>query len=339
LLLQAGEAPAPQGVFLDVVNAPLNLPLVARRVGTRWQEHRAVMFAETADLGVDLGIEPVGLLHGRLEVIQDQSPGHPAKATEGPLQAAEEVVGGLAVDRLAVRLAGVAEHDPQDMGLASLAVGFDDGGTGAEVDLGLVAGVALDASEGELARVLEPADEAADAVVGAGEAVVGDQVLVDPLRSEAEVALGPDQLPPRLTATGATTASGLRIGPRSGGRDSESWGVLVSLRAWGRLGWFWRVLVGFGAEGRLGWFWRCFSQPQVTCDGLAVDPQFVGDATLGPAPAMECTNGLADGHLEQIRHDEAPGAEDLLSSLTGASGSPQNGWFSSAPRWLVLSAR
>ena len=39
------------------------------------------------------------------------------------------------------------------MGLAPLAVGSDDGGTGAEVDLGLVAGVALDAAEGELVRV------------------------------------------------------------------------------------------------------------------------------------------------------------------------------------------
>ncbi len=73
LLLQAGEAPAPQGVLLDVVDAPLDLPLVAGRVGARRQEHGAVVLAEGADLGVDLGVEPVGLLHGGLEVVQDHA--------------------------------------------------------------------------------------------------------------------------------------------------------------------------------------------------------------------------------------------------------------------------
>src|SRR3954471_737154 len=51
----------------------------------------AVVLAEGADLGVDLGVEPVGPLHGRLEVVQDQPPGDPAEVPEGALQAAEEV--------------------------------------------------------------------------------------------------------------------------------------------------------------------------------------------------------------------------------------------------------
>ena len=51
---------------------------------------------------------------------------------------------------------------PQDVGLAPLAVGADDRGAGAEFDLGLIAGVALDPPEGQVARPLEPAD----AVVG-----------------------------------------------------------------------------------------------------------------------------------------------------------------------------
>jgi hypothetical protein len=70
-------------------------------------------------------------------IIDDQPPGDPAEMPEGVLQAAEEVIGGLAVDRLAVALAGVAEHDPEHGGLAPLAVGADDRGPGAEVDLGL----------------------------------------------------------------------------------------------------------------------------------------------------------------------------------------------------------
>ena len=108
------------------------------------------MLAEGADLGVELGIEPVGLLHSGLEVIQDQPPRHSAKMAKGTLDAAEEVVGGLAVDGLAVGLAGVGQHDAEDMGFAAFAVGCEDWGAGAEVDLGLVTGLAFKAAEGEL---------------------------------------------------------------------------------------------------------------------------------------------------------------------------------------------
>jgi hypothetical protein len=101
----------------------------------------------------------------------------------------------------------VAQDDAEDVGLAPLAVGADDRRAGAEVDLGLVAGVAFDATEGQVLDPLEPADEPADAVVGADEAVVGDQVPIDPLRGEPEAALGPDQLPPGLAATGPTAAA------------------------------------------------------------------------------------------------------------------------------------
>ena len=60
----------------------------------------------------------------------------------------------------------------------------------AEVDLGLVAGPALEAAEWELARRRQLADEATDAVVAAREVVLGDQILVDALGAEAQIALG-----------------------------------------------------------------------------------------------------------------------------------------------------
>ena len=289
-------------------------------------------------MGLISGSNQSAFCHGRLEVVQDQAPGHPAEVPEGALQAAEEVVGGLAVDGLAVALAGVAQDDAEDVGLAPLAVGADDRGAGAEVDLGLVAGVALDAAEGQVVRPLEPADEPADAVVAADEAVVGDQVLVDPLGGEPEVALGPDQ-----SRHGSQPLA--RPLPRGCGTVPEPVGAMAgsARRRRPRSRWaHWLVLAVVGAVragGRIGWFWRSVRLSEVTGDGLAVDPQFVGDAALGPAPAVQCTDGFADGHLEQIRHGRAPGARDLPRSLTGESGSPQNGWFSSAPRWLVLSAR
>ena len=99
-------------------------------------------------MGFSSGSNQSACVDGGLEVVEDQAPGHAAEVPEGVLQAAEEVVGGLAVDRLAVGLAGVAQDDAKDVRLAPLAVGADDRRAGAEIDLGLVAGVALHAAEG-----------------------------------------------------------------------------------------------------------------------------------------------------------------------------------------------
>ena len=83
--------------------------------------------------------------------------------SESVLDAAEEVVGGLAVDSLAVGLAGVGQHDAKDMSFAALAVGADDRGACAEVDLGLITRPALETAERELACRLQAMDETTDA--------------------------------------------------------------------------------------------------------------------------------------------------------------------------------
>ena len=62
------------------------------------------MLAEGPHFGVELGIEPVGLLHRRAEVIKDQPPRCSAKLAEGILDAAEKLVSGLAEDDLTVGL-------------------------------------------------------------------------------------------------------------------------------------------------------------------------------------------------------------------------------------------
>src|SRR5512142_3343688 len=169
---------------------------------------------------------------------------------EGVLKATEEVVGGLAKAGLAVALARVAEDDAEDVGLAPLAVEADDGRAGAEVDLGLVAGDTLDAAEGEFVGLFEAVDEPADAVVAAGVAVVGDQVLVDPLGGQPLIGLVCDQCAPRLTAADPAGAARRRDRVRAGGRD-------------GRPG---RVVGLLGADGRNGWFWVRFRPSQMPCD-------------------------------------------------------------------------
>jgi hypothetical protein len=181
LLLQAGEASRLEGIALDVVDALFDLPLVPRRAGSRGPEDKAVVLAEGADLRVELGIEPVGLRHGGLEVIQDQPSRYSTEVTKRIFDAAKEIVGGLAIDGLAVSLARVRQHDAEDMSFAALAVGCDDWSASAKVDLGLVPGLTFKAPEGKLVYGLQAADKAADGVVAALEAVFGREILVNAL--------------------------------------------------------------------------------------------------------------------------------------------------------------
>jgi hypothetical protein len=87
-------------------------------------------------------------------------------------------------------------------------------------------------------------------------------------------------------------------------------------------------MAGFGWVGLEG-----------TGDGLPVDAQFAGDPALGPAALVQGEEGVDESHSEVIRHDGSPRTLGTPSSVTGEPCSPQSGWFSSAPRWLVLSAR
>ena len=81
-------------------------------------------------------------------------------------------------------------------------------GAGAEIDLGLFPGSAFQTAEGKLLRHLQLGDEAADAVVAAGEAVFGHQVLVDALGTESQLQLGLDERTPGQTVAGPTSALG-----------------------------------------------------------------------------------------------------------------------------------
>jgi hypothetical protein len=125
--------------------------------------------------------------------------------TEVTLESAEEIVGGPAVDSLAAGLTGVGRHDAEDMGLATLAIGADDRGACAELDLGLFfTRSTLEPTESEFARRLEAINEATDAVVASREAVVGNEVLVNGLGTEVQVAVGLNHVSPGLALTLAT---------------------------------------------------------------------------------------------------------------------------------------
>src|SRR5258708_6332047 len=232
LFIEAGERPAFEGVFLDVVDAAFDVALGAGRIRPGGQQGDAVVLSERTHLGVEVGVEPISLGDGGAEVVQHQALRHAAEVPEGVLQAADEVVGRLPRDGFAVALARVTQHNAEDVGAAALAVRQQDGRAAAEIDLGLFAGAAFQPAERQLLGRGQAPDEAANAVVAAAEAVFGRQVLVDALRRQAEVQLGLDGRPPRLAVTGPTRGRLLRVGRgRAGARARAG-------RADGRNGWF-----------------------------------------------------------------------------------------------------
>lgn len=73
LVGETGEASAAQGVVLDILDASLDLALVARDAGLGRQRRRVVVRTEGAQLRIDLRIKPVRLDQRRLEVVRRRS--------------------------------------------------------------------------------------------------------------------------------------------------------------------------------------------------------------------------------------------------------------------------
>ena len=159
------------------------------------------------------------------------------------LKTKNEVFCGLSRDGLAIRLAGVAQYDPQDMCLPPLAIGADQRRASAEVNLGLLAGLALEATHRQLRVSAKAMDEAPDTEIAAVESVIGDQVLIDPLGRQTKLELLQDLISPGLAFAESPWLA------RGG-----LWSGVRRLGAEGRIGRSRVVLQGQRAEGRIGWF-------------------------------------------------------------------------------------
>ena len=120
---------------------------------------------------------------------------------------------------------------------------------GAEIDLGFLARPTLNSSERQLLLRIEPADEPAHAVVAAREAILRDEILVDPLGAQANFELANNHRAKRLTFAGAT-----RVFHDFGADGRFGWVCLdvTSFRADGRFGWVWIRIYGLGADGHFG---------------------------------------------------------------------------------------
>lgn len=111
LLLEAPEHVALEGVLADVLDPTLDLAFVSRPVGLGGQNDRAIVLAEGLDLGVEVGIEPVGFVHGRPQVVDHDRLGYSAEGPKRVLHDPNELVGGLTPHPLTVAFARVAQHD------------------------------------------------------------------------------------------------------------------------------------------------------------------------------------------------------------------------------------
>ena len=181
LLLQTGGHTALESVTLYVIYTTFDLSLVAWRIRLCGQNHSAVMFAEGLDLGVDVRIVPVGILYGRLEIIDDKSPGDTAEMPEGILQTANEVVGGLTIDYFTVRFAREAQDYPKDMGTLTLAVRSNNSRGGAKIYLCLLTGHTFHPAKRYRAILSQAFDKSSDTEVTALKSVLVSEVLIDSL--------------------------------------------------------------------------------------------------------------------------------------------------------------
>lgn len=82
------EVVAFERAVFDMADAAFDFAFVLGRVGAAWHEARAVVSAEGLELGIDLGIEPVGAQHGGFEVVDIEDFGHAAEVPEGVFQTA-----------------------------------------------------------------------------------------------------------------------------------------------------------------------------------------------------------------------------------------------------------
>ena len=183
LLGETCELPLLERVLLHVIDAAFDLPLVPRCSRLRGEHCRAVVTAELLELGVELGVEPVGLEHAGLEVVDDDRAGHATEVLECVLETLDEVVCRLREDSLAVPSSRVGEDDPDDVGLAASAIGADDRGALAEVDLGFKSRQALHPAERHGSGPAVLLQESPHAVVAdrSGRRILDQEILMDPL--------------------------------------------------------------------------------------------------------------------------------------------------------------
>lgn len=133
-----------------------------------------------------------------------------AEVFERILEASDEVVGQLREHHLAVALARMGEHDPQDMRSTSPAITSDDRSTRSEVDLGFKARLDFHSPKRQCPGVALLLEQPPDAVVAdlRRPRKLVEQILMNPLRGQPTGPLFQDPRPPRRSGVSAAEPVG-----------------------------------------------------------------------------------------------------------------------------------
>ena len=183
------------------------------------------MFAEGLNLGRQFRVVPVGVFDRRLEIVDDQHFRHAAEMPEGVFNRANEVLRGLTIDRLAVSLAAVAQHDPKDVRSSPLPIRQLDPRSRAEINLGLFAGLALHPTKRQRPCPSQLGHKPPHAVILVAEPF-GPQVLIDSLARKPLLQLLQDHLPIRLAGAATALPSPRKLWPSKPRSRPPSWGAI-----------------------------------------------------------------------------------------------------------------
>jgi hypothetical protein len=182
---EALEGAAFERVVLNVFYGGFDFAFVLWGPGLGRQDHRAVVAGKAQEFRVEFGVEPIGLQHGGLEVVDDGRFSHAAEAAVGVFQTAQEALRVLMPDDFAVAFAREAKGGAKHVRSAAAPIIFLDPSALTEVHLHLFARRRLHAPEGQGRRCGQGMNEAFYRVVPPGKAVLGDQILMDAFGTEA----------------------------------------------------------------------------------------------------------------------------------------------------------
>src|SRR5207248_7729776 len=113
-------------------------------------------------------------------IVEDHGPGDARPGPEGVLQTPDEVLGRLLPDHLAVALAGVGQHDPEEPGPLPFPTLHLHPGAFAKINLALDGWGRFHSSERGWVQGSQLPDVALDALVAAQVPVFGPEILKDP---------------------------------------------------------------------------------------------------------------------------------------------------------------
>ena len=304
-VVEVAERAPGQRVAFDVVDpALLDLPFVLGCPGPTGRDEEAVVLGALAVAPLDFWIVEGGADDRGAEIVEDDPMGHPAEEFERDPVESHPRVHRLVEHELGVLMPAARQCHHEDPGPAdAVALGIQELAAEAEVYLRLVARVDLHAQRGPDLRGGQPAQEALDRGVAAGEVVLLGEELPDRLAFDAAVVQGFHALPKRLDQR-------LLLGRALGGRWPEQRGQGGRLR-----------------QGRV-------EQPLVLSplpvpgDGVAAHGEVAGDAPV------RFTQLQSSQDLANVGHQTPPSRHPHTSvsrKLTPAHGQRGLGWRARSP--------